>query len=149
MFRVPSRLVQKPIADVFTWPSDDPRLIGSRCTACGATTFPVQSRCPRCGGTGMERLELPQRGTLVSWTTQAFPPVVPYAGDETGASFVPFGVGLVQLGDVVRVEARLTESDPERLDFGMPVELRIVPFYVDEAGDEIVTFAFAPIEGGA
>jgi uncharacterized OB-fold protein len=64
--------------------------------------------------------------------------------DPTGASFVPFGVGLVQLGDVVRVEARLTESDPGRLDFGMPVELRIVPFYTDANGDEVVTFAFAP-----
>jgi uncharacterized OB-fold protein len=64
--------------------------------------------------------------------------------DPTGASFVPFGVGLVQLEDVVRVEARLTESDPEKLDFGMPVELRIVPFYTNAAGEEIVTFAFAP-----
>ena len=27
----------------------------------------------------------------------------------------------------------------------MDVELTIVPFYVDEDGDEIMTFAFAPI----
>ena len=52
---------------------------------------------------------------------------MPYAGDETGASFEPFGVGLVQLDDVVRVESRLTERDPERLDFGMAVELRDRP----------------------
>ena len=57
---------------------------------------------------------------------------------------MPFGVGLVQLDDVVRVEARLTESDPAKLDFGMEVELQIVPFYVDADGDEIMTFAFAP-----
>ena len=60
----------------------------------------------------MAELLLPRRGTLVSWTTQGFPPVVPYAGDETGETFVPFGVGLVQLDDIVRVESRLTESDP-------------------------------------
>jgi uncharacterized OB-fold protein len=93
----------------------------------------------------MSELPLPRRGTLVSWTTQGFPPVIPYAGDSTGASFVPFGVGLVQLDDVVRVESRLTESDPARLDFGMEVELQIVPFYTDENGDEIMTFAFAPV----
>ena len=63
----------------------------------------------------------------MSWTTQGFPPVVPFAGDATGENFQPFGVGLVQLDDVVRVEARLTENDPARLDFGMEVELRIVP----------------------
>jgi uncharacterized OB-fold protein len=138
--------MQKALANVFTWPDDDPKLIGSRCTECGATTFPAQTRCPRCSRTTMSELALPQRGTLVSWTTQGFPPVIPYAGDETGASFTPFGVGLVQLEDVVRVEARLTESDPAKLRFGMDVELEIVPFYVDDQGDEIMTFAFAPTE---
>ena len=47
--------------------------------------------------------------------------------------------------DVVRVESRLTVADPEQLRFGMDVELAVVPFYVDDAGDEIVTFAFAPV----
>ena len=139
--------MSKPIADVFTWPSEDPKLIGSRCDDCGTVTFPVQSRCPRCSTTTMSDLELPTEGTLVSWTTQGFPPAVDYMEDPTGASFEPFGVGLVQLGDVVKVESRLTVSDPDQLDFGMPVELRIVPFYTNAAGEEIVTFAFAPAGG--
>ena len=41
---------------------------------------------------------------------------------------MPFGVGLVQLGDVVRVEARLTENDPAKLQFGVEVELTLFPF---------------------
>jgi uncharacterized OB-fold protein len=137
--------MQRPIADVFTWPSDVPQLIGGRCGACDAVCFPTQSRCPRCGTPDPADELLPTRGTLVSWTTQAFPPTVPFAGDETGKDFTPFGVGLVQLDDVVRVEARLTESDPSRLDFDMPVELSIVPFYVDDDGVEIMTFAFTPV----
>lgn len=131
--------MQKPIAEVFTWPSDEPELLGSRCEACGATTFPAQSRCPRGDRGTMTEVRLPRRGTLVSWTTQGFPPVVPFAGE------VPFGVGLVQLGDVVRVESRLATADPEELDFGMEVELTVVPFATDEDGDEIVTFAFQPV----
>ena len=56
-----------PIAEgVFTWPSDDPQLIGSRCADCSATTFPRQSVCPRCSGTAMSDLLLPRRGTLVA-----------------------------------------------------------------------------------
>jgi uncharacterized OB-fold protein len=141
--------MQKALADVFTWPADEPELMGGSCEQCHAVTFPIQSRCPRCGRTTMSELRLPRRGTLVSWTTQGFPPVLPYAGDPTGASFEPFGVGLVQLGDVVRVEARLTEADPARLKFGMPVELTVIPFYVDDEGDEIMTFAFAPVADGA
>ena len=136
--------MQQPIANVFTWPADDPQLLGGRCENCGTITFPVQPRCPRCGTESMTELPLPRRGTLVSWTTQEFPPTVDYKGDPTGGSFEPYGVGLVQLDDVVRVESRLTECDPEKLDFGMEVELRIVPFYVDNDGNEIVTFAFAP-----
>ena len=138
--------MQKALADVFTWPDDRPHLIGSRCGSCGAATFPKQPRCPRCGRPEMADLELPRRGTLVTWTTREFAPVLPYAGDETGKSFTPFGVGLVQLGDVVRVESRLTERDPAKLQFGMEVELRVVPFYVDAQGDEVVTFAFAPVD---
>jgi uncharacterized OB-fold protein len=141
--------VQKPLADVFTWPDEPPHLIGSQCDDCGATTFPAQSRCPRCSHAAMSELRLPRRGTLVAWTTQGFVPKLPYAGKETAETFTPFGVGLVQLGDVVRVESRLTENDPAKLRFGMEVELAVVPFYVDDEGDEIMTFAFAPVADGA
>lgn len=134
--------------EVSTWPDEDPQLIGSRCGSCGATTWPRQDNCPRCSAPDMSELLLPRRGTLVAWTTQGFVPKLPYAGGETARSFEPFGVGLVQLGDVVRVEARLTESDPARLRFGMDVELTMVPFYVDEDGTEIVTWAFRPVGAG-
>ena len=47
--------------------------------------------------------------------------------------------------DVIRVEGRLTENDPAKLDFGMKVELTMVPFTTDDDGNEIVTFAFQPV----
>ncbi|HZE14337.1 MAG TPA: OB-fold domain-containing protein [Mycobacterium sp.] len=131
--------------DISTWPDQNPQLIGSRCGSCGATTFPVQQRCPRCSGADMSELLLPRRGTLVAWTTQGFLPGPPYAGRETAKTFTPFGVGLVQLEDVIRVEGRLTENDPARLRFGMDVELTMVPFTTDDEGNEIVTFAFQPV----
>ena len=58
---------------------------------------------------------------------------------------MPFGVGLVQLEDVIRVEGRLTENDPEKLQFGMDVELTMLPFATDDEGNELVTFAFQPV----
>jgi uncharacterized protein len=137
--------MQKALApDISTWPDEQPQLIGSQCGTCGATAFPKQERCPRCSGAGMSEVLLPRRGTLVAWTTQGFPPGPPYAG-PTGDAFVPFGVGLVQLDDVIRVEGRLTESDPEKLRFGMDVELTMIPFTTDNDGNEIVTFAFQPV----
>lgn len=58
---------------------------------------------------------------------------------------MPFGVGLVQLGDVIRVEARLTENDPAKLKFGQEVELTMVPLTTDDDGNEVLTFAFQPV----
>jgi len=131
--------------DVFTWPSDEPRLIGGRCTACESVTFPAPSSCARCGSVDVEPHPLPTRGTLWTFTTQGFLPKEPYAGGETMETFVPYGVGIVQLGDVVRVESRLTESDPAKLHIGMEMDLAIVPFRVDPDGTEVMTFAFAPV----
>src|SRR6516162_9935193 len=138
--------MQKALApDVSTWPDENPQLIGSRGDACGATTFPRQSRCPRCSAGTMSDLLLPRRGTVVAWTTQGFVPKLPYAGSDTAETFQPFGVGLVQLEDVVRVEGRLTENDPAKHRVGMEVELVMGPFFVDKDGDEVMTFAFAPV----
>lgn len=138
--------MQKALApDISTWPEENPQLIGSRCGDCSATVFPAQQRCPRCSGDAMTRELLPRTGTLVAWTTQGFPPGPPYLG-PAGRDFVPFGVGLVQLGEVIRVEGRLTENDPDRLEFGMAVELTMVPLNTDTDGNEILTFAFRPAE---
>jgi len=130
--------------EISTWPDENPQLKGSKCAYCGATTFPVQQRCPKCSGADMSEVLLPRRGTLVAWTTQGFPPGPPYKG-PTGKDFVPFGVGLVQLDDVIRVEGRLTENDPAKLKFGQEVELTMMPFTTDDDGEEIITFAFQPI----
>lgn len=131
--------------DVFTWPSDEPRLIGGRCHACGSITFPHPPSCARCGSTDVERHLLPRRGELWTFTTQGFLPKEPYAGGETNETFRPYGVGLVQLGDEVRVESRLTVSDPDQLAIGMELELVIVPFREEPDGSEVMTFAFAPV----
>jgi uncharacterized OB-fold protein len=139
-------MARVPVAEgVFTWPSDDPRLIGSRCAACGIVTFPTQAGCPRCAATAMEEHLLSPRGRLWAWTTQHFPPPSPPYAGPTGADFEPFGVGFVELGGEVKVEARLTETDPAVLAHGMEVELVIVPFRTDDDGNEVVTFAFRPV----
>lgn len=130
--------------EVFTWPSDEPQLIGARCDSCAAVTFPYQSSCPRCGDPAMDRHLLPRTGTLWTFTTQEFLPKAPYAGGETIETFRPYGVGLVQLGDEVRVEGRLTVSDPAELHIGMEVRLVVVPFRTDDDGTEVMVYAFEP-----
>ncbi len=136
-----------PVADgLFTWPADKPQLIGSRCTECGIITFPTQDSCPRCATTAMEEHLLARRGTLWAWTTQDFPPPSPPYAGPTGDAFVPYGIGYVELPGEVKVETRLTEARPDVLRLGMEMELVVVPFRIDDDGNEVVTFAFRPVD---
>ena len=95
----------------------------------------------------MEEQLLRGRGRLWAWTTQDFPPPSPPYTGPTGKAFVPFGVGYVELPGEVKVETRLTESDPEVLALGMEMELVVVPFRTDDDGNEVVTFAFPTGKG--
>lgn len=145
MSRTPQQI---PIAEgLFTWPAAAPRLIGGQCCQCSAVSFPLKSSCPRCCGQEVAPLELERRGTLWTWTVQEFAPKSPpYASGEAPGQFAPFGIGYVELPGQVRVEARLTVSDPQQLRIGMPMELAIVPLRREANGDEIMTFAFRPLD---
>ena len=142
------RTRQIPVADgLFTWPSDQPRLIGARCKACGLIGFPAGPACERCGGTAAVEKLLSDRGTLWTFTTQSFrPPSPPYDGADTAETFRPYALGYIELPGEVMVEARLTEPDPARLAIGQEMRLAIAPYSVSADGTEIVTFAFTPVE---
>jgi uncharacterized protein len=146
-------MTQVPVAEgLFTWPGDDPQLIGSQCADCGIVTFPVQDSCPRCASISMEEHLLARRGTLWAWTTQSFPPPVPPYVGPVGKDFVPFGVGFVDLGEV-KVEARLTTTDADVLNAAVTdraeLEMVVLPIGTDDDGNEIVSFAFTPASPAA
>lgn len=137
----------RPVAEeLFTWPSDEPRLIGSQCGGCGLVAFPVTGQCARCGSTEAATRKLSDRGTLWTFTTQGFrPPSPPYDGNDTAETFQPYTVGYIELAeDGLLVEARLTEPDPGALRIGQPMRMVVVPYSVAEDGTQILTFAFAP-----
>lgn len=113
----------------------DVRLLGGRCRACGRPCFPRASTCPYCGADDVEPVTLPDTGTLWGWTAVTSAPPG-YEGP------VPFGFGVVELTNGLRVITRLTESDPAQLTFGMPMRLVADALRVD--GAHVVTYAFAP-----
>jgi uncharacterized OB-fold protein len=130
---------------LFTWPSDEPQLIGTRCVACGLMAFPAHAACPRCGGATEEAL-FDRRGTLWTWTTQEFiPKSPPYAVVETEESFVPYAVGYVEFAGQGRIEGRIVGCAPADLRIGMEMEVVVVPFMTDDEGHEVVTYAFRPV----
>jgi uncharacterized protein len=113
------------------------QLLGGHCGACARMHFPATANCPYCSADTCEARPLSPYGTLCLFTTVVNRPPG-YAGD------VPFGFGVVELPEGLRVIARLTETDPGRLAFGMRVRLAFVPLHVDGDGRQVMTYAFAP-----
>ena len=85
--------------------SDPPSLLGSRCGACGSVHFPRADTCTYCATEDPEPVELSHQGTLWAWTAVTAPPPG-YRGE------VPYGIGVVELPEGLRVITRLTESRP-------------------------------------
>src|SRR5262249_59550618 len=130
---MPSRPVQEGL-----W--DEQGLIGGQCGACGRHHSPAAVACPYCGAAEVARVELSETGTLWGWTAvTAAPPG--YRGD------VPFGFGVVELPEGLRVISRIEEPDPARLSFGAPVRFALAPLDTDDDGTEVVTYTFAPVDG--
>ena len=76
-------------------------------------------------------------------------PKTPYLSSETAATFRPYGVGYVELPGALRVEARLTENDPARLNVGQEMELVVYVHRTDPDGTEVMNYAFSPLAAEA
>ena len=111
------------------------RLRGGRCTNCGQHQFPRSSMCQYCGGDDIAEALLSAEGRLWAWTAvTAAPPG--YRGE------VPYGFGVVELPEGIRVLTRLTEADPSQLTFGQPVCMQLVALHTDDDGRDVLTWAF-------
>ncbi len=112
-------------------------LLGGRCDECKRHHFPVAPACPYCGADAITQVRLSDTGTIWGWTAvTALPP------GYNGA--VPFGFGVVELPEGLRVITRIEEPDPERLRFGMPAKLAITEVGTNDDGDVLTTYTFVP-----
>lgn len=124
---------------LFTMPADAGavRLLGGRCPRCAHFSFPAQSVCPYCAADGCTTVPLSADGTVEVCTTVINRPPG-YDGK------VPFGFGVVELPEGVRIITRI--SDPERARPGTAVRLVLEPLCTDAEGHEVVTYAFETAE---
>jgi uncharacterized OB-fold protein len=126
-----------PVQEGLFTDSEPPRLLGGRCGACGHHHFPAAALCPYCSSPDTEPVPLSAEGRLWAWTAVTHPPPG-YLGQ------VPYGFGVVELPEGLRVVTRLTEADPDKLRAGQPMHLVHDVLHVDDEGRSVVTYAFAP-----
>ena len=123
---------------LFTVEDGSARLIGGSCGSCHRHHFPRLSTCPYCSVQSVTDARLSTIGSLWGWTAVTTAPPG-YRGE------VPFGFGVVELPEGLRVITRLTEPAPDRLEWGQPMRLVLAPLHVDDEGRSVVTYAFAPV----
>jgi len=132
-----------PIApNLFEFSAEGASLIGSRCVVCGEVRFPVNDFCPQCCTQTTETIPLSRRGFLYSFTVQRFRPPPPYRGPD---EFQPYGVGMIELPEGLRVTAVLADEDPNCLCVGMDMELIVTKFFQDEMGRDVLGYKFRSV----
>jgi uncharacterized OB-fold protein len=112
-------------------------LVGGYSPSSGRYHFPLLDTCPYTGAADVEARDLSTEGTLFGWTAVSAPPPG-YLGQ------VPYGFGIVELPEGLRVLGRITEPDVARLAYGDRMRLVADVLYTDDDGRDVVTWAWAP-----
>jgi uncharacterized OB-fold protein len=122
---------------LFTTGAADPRLLAARCEACVRLHFPATDACPYCGGDRCTVVEVGPGATLFLFTTIARRPPG-YRGP------LPYGFGVVELPEGLRIVTRLSGIDERRLAPGLRMRLVIEPIHTDDDGAHVHSYAFTP-----
>ncbi|MCP4988995.1 MAG: hypothetical protein GY928_23940 [Colwellia sp.] len=121
-------------------------LLAGHCQICGRLYFPSQENCSVCE-IQLQEYKLPRQGSIWSWTTQNFQPKSPPYDDKQGIdNFQPFFLGIIDLGNEIRITAKLVDVHMSNIQIGMPVELVELPFESIKNGNQSTSFAFQPIK---
>jgi len=132
------------IEGLFTWPSDEPHLIGGRCKSCSTYFFPkwLVKHKPNCRERHIEEVLLSRRGKLNSYTIQHYPPPPPFKSPDP---FIPYAIGWVSLPEGIAIAGIITGAKLEDLKTHMDVELVVEKAWVDEHGNDALTWKWQPV----
>ena len=119
------------------------RLLGGRCSKCGAYSFPRRSICSHCGpGPEVESATIDSHGRVYASTVVTVPSPVGLKP--------PYAYGYVDLDSpALRVFGLFAKADAQGLQPGTPVRLVTEALYSNAAGQPLVAYKFASMDGEA
>ncbi len=120
-----------------------PRLLGSRCPACGEHFYPRRMVCAKCLHEGCEDVVLSPTGTLWTYTYVHVPLFA-----KKDAVVSAYGVGQVDLPEGPRIQAILV-GGPDDFEIGMALELDLETLHQTDDGDDVVIYRFKPLRAEA
>lgn len=124
-------------------------LFASRRRSSGAVKFPAERPELFDGDSDIQQdiepIELSTAGTLYTYTTQEFPPPLPYKGNRDPKVFQPYVVGFLELAEGVLVETLIVDATADELRIGQRLVSTTTTLETAD-GQSLVTFAFRPAE---
>lgn len=129
------------IEGLFTWPSESPKLIGSKCPICGSIQFPKSNVCnnPDCTHEKPpEEVLLSTTGTLYSYTIHRYDLREPLSYHKA-----PYAIGAVELPEGIIIVGRLTITEEDKIKIGMKMKLKVDKLYEDDE-NIYLTYFFEP-----
>jgi uncharacterized OB-fold protein len=130
---------------LFTWPSDQPQLIGGRCKACNTYYFPKTfiRHKPDCKDrSAIEDVLLSRKGKLYSYTVQYVPSPPPSPNPDP---FVPAPIGWVALPEGIAIPGKMTGCKLEDIKMNMDVELVVEKGSQDREGNDVLIWMWRKI----
>jgi uncharacterized OB-fold protein len=125
----------------FTVPDDprqSPKLLGTRCEACGEYFYPRRAVCAKCLSRHTAEVELEARGTLYSYTFVH----MPLFGSTNMEHAEGYGVGQIDLPEGPRMQAPLAGRQAEfQVGQVLRGELDVLR---EDGGTDIVIIRFRP-----
>jgi uncharacterized OB-fold protein len=110
-----------------------PRLLGAHCQTCDRVSFPAAKWCPYCRSAELESKWLSSTGTIFSYTIVRTP-VPGYTGP------VPYGLGVVELPERIRIKTVLVAEPLEALSIGAPVSFCLLD--VGNADEPLLSYGY-------
>jgi hypothetical protein len=120
------------------------KLMGSSCKQCGAVYVPPRPICINCHKTDMQWIEMKGKGKLAAFTCISIGPA--FMAQEGYGRKNPYCVGVVELDEGPRVDARIENvepSKPENIKVGTPMTVKFL--HRGESADKITYLAFEPL----
>ena len=113
-------------------------LVGKQCGGCGAVYLGNRVACSKCTNTGgFKEIRLSDKGSLWVYSiVHQSAPGVP----------TPYIAAIVDLPEGVSVRCTIVdvEPNPEKLPFGMPVQMVTKKVREDKDGNDVIAFFFRP-----
>ena len=114
------------------------KIMAAKCNQCGKMLLPPKPMCPQCFSKNLSWKELPNRGTLLTYT-------VIHVAPEKFQSLTPYAVGIVELDSGTQLPGMIKGVDLGNIKVGMKLAVDFDTQHVTEEWPQWSRYYFKPV----